>query len=81
MIKPNKGRITSLERIYVDDALSSKYPTNLGYLYRCTFLDHPVFGFSIGGHTSLVVAEDEDRVETLNSCYTKFVPNRDRDDA
>ena len=72
MIKPNKGRITNLRKVVVDGAeTDSRYGPNLGYLYYCTFLEHPQFGFSPGGHTSLVVAEDDDKIETLNSCYTK----------
>lgn len=71
MIKPNKGKITDLKKVFVDADTQSKYPNNLGYLYGCTFLNHPQFGYSPGGWTSLVVAEDEHRIETLNSCYDK----------
>lgn len=74
--KAFKGRITNVRK----DQFSSRsgrsyrrdiYGPNLGYLFRCDFLDHPRFGFSRGGHTSLVVSYDKATgdLETLNSRY------------
>jgi hypothetical protein len=63
--KPHKGRITNV----------SRWKTDGGYLYRCQFMDHPKFAettYKIGryGHTSLVVNEVGDEIETLNTRYT-----------
>ena len=39
-----------------------------GYLYYGTFRDHPRFKGK-WGHTSLVIHEEGNRIETLNSIY------------
>lgn len=83
--KPYKGEITNIsklglesikdvnERKSIKRGLDERYGPNLGYIFRCDFLNHPVFrGLSaFGGNTSLVVKYDEatGEVETLNSRY------------
>ena len=79
--KPYKGKIVALEKVVFPKDIVEQYPTNLGYIYRCNYLDHPYFrGLeAFGGHTSLVVSEHKRSdgtigIETLNSRYS-----RDRD--
>ena len=70
-MKTDKGRIIVLGRKSIPEVKNGhpfEYPENLGYLYTCKFLDHPVFSGATG-HTSLVVKEEGDRIETLNSIY------------
>jgi hypothetical protein len=58
--KPHKGRITS----------AYKYPLgSIYYTYRGQFLDHPQFA-GCDGHTSVVLWEEGNEIETLNSRYT-----------
>lgn len=65
MDKPFKGR---LENVVKQRFPLSYAPNSLGYYYICTFLDHPQFA-GRRGHTSYVVAEEGNMVETRNSRY------------
>lgn len=75
--KPYKGEIWRVQKHEFSEdqkqKLNEMYGPNLGFIFYCDFLNHPVFrgldGF--GGHTSLVVKYDEEtgEVETLNSRY------------
>jgi hypothetical protein len=74
--KPYKGEIIDLRKVWVKKDNESEYRKdifgpNLGYIFYCTFLNHPTYGFSPGGRTSLVVSYDEKTgdLETLNSRY------------
>jgi len=68
--KPFKGRISKVVKYDVGPGVSSKFETNLGYIFLCTFEGHDEFD-GLRGHTSLVVSYDEEtgEVETLNSRY------------
>lgn len=59
MPKPHRGR---LERWEKRTALS-------GHFYTGVFIGHPEFHLGYG-HTSLVISEDGNEIETLNSRYT-----------
>jgi hypothetical protein len=77
-VKPIRGTISDCVKIVVDDSVSKAYPSNLGYVYRCTFINHEWFDMNgPDGHTSLVVSEKDVGdgsilVETLNSLYVKI---------
>ena len=72
-MKPYKGELRIREKV---EYKTEQYQPHLGYLYIVDFVNHPRFrGInSLGGHTSLVVAERETdqglEIETLNSIYT-----------
>lgn len=57
--KPHKGRIDHWEKHEVEGK----------YFFTGIFKDHPKFKGN-WGHTSMVVAQNENEVETLNSRYT-----------
>ena len=66
-MKPHHGKLEDCFRVYVPDQ-----DDNLGYYYRCHFVNHPYLRDEPGtlGYTSMVVKEDGDEIETLNSRYT-----------
>lgn len=68
--KPYKGEIYNVRKYEVPEDMSKKYGPNLGYLFLCSFKNHPQF-MGERGNTSLVVSYDEEtgEVETLNSRY------------
>lgn len=71
-IKPHQGSLSQCSRIYTGAAEERGVAPNLGYFYRCHFVNHPFLrdDFGTRGHTSMVVREDGDEIETLNSRYT-----------
>jgi hypothetical protein len=64
-MKPHKGTLTNAVRRYP----SNPGKDNLGYFYTGGFVNHPRFA-GTDGYTSMVVKEDGDEIETLNSRYT-----------
>lgn len=66
-MKPYKGKLANVYRAYIPDQTD-----NLGYYYRCNFVDHPYLRDEPGtmGNTSMIVKEVGDEIETLNSLYT-----------
>lgn len=65
-MKPFMGHLKNCSKRFVPNQTD-----NLGYYYRCNFVDHPYIRDEIGtrGHTSMIVKEDGDEIETLNSRY------------
>lgn len=61
MEKPHRGTIYDVYKIPCSGGL--------GYALGCTFKDHPVFAGQ-RGHTSYIVKNDGNEVETRNSRYT-----------
>lgn len=79
-VKPHKGEITNwFKQFYPRPVIGGEFEGTLGYLIRGTFMDHPQFGHTPFGHTSMVVKHDEEtgEIETLNSRYTLVGPDAD----
>lgn len=66
-LKPHKGTFHIFAK--------RNYPDGR-YNYTGYFQDHPQFGANFG-HISLVVKEEGDEVETLNSRYTVVRPSKE----
>lgn len=67
-LKPHKGRLRFWRKKAAPTWFTDR-SDNLGYYICGTFVDHPTFKGKTG-YTSLVVCQEGDEIETLNTRYT-----------